>query len=304
MKVFVLAPNENWICDRLVKEWKNHMSHVCVDDVSECDVIWLLAGWCWNHLPIDTLRNKKVVVTEHHIVPEKFDDQKLQNFKIRDQLVDAYHVPNEKTAKFISELTEKPIHVIPYWFNSDIWYPEDKSECRKFFGLPEDKFVVGSFQRDSEGGTRNPKLEKGPDLLAEFLIGLNRDDLHVLLGGWRREYISDRLDAADIQYTRIELAPIEIIRKMYAVCDLYVVSSRYEGGPQALYEASAMKIPIISRDVGVANKILCKNCIVDVPNEIYYPTQSDVELNFKNVQRYNIIRHKDSYHKMLEKIIK
>ena len=302
MKVFILAPHENWICDRLVHEWQEHMSHICVENINDCDVVWLLAGWCWNQIDPNILRQKKVVVTEHHIVPNKFDQQKLKFFNIRDNLVDAYHVPNEKTAVFIRGLTDKPIHIIPYWYNSDIWFPEDKKECRSFLKLPDNKFIVGSFQRDTEGGTRAPKLEKGPDLLIEYLLKLNRDDIHVLLGGWRREYVTDQLDAIKIPYTKIELAPIEIVRKMYNACDLYVVSSRYEGGPQAIYEAAAMNIPIVSRDVGVASNILGKNCVIDIPNSIYYPSSEDVELNFNNVQCYNITQHKDTYYKMLEKI--
>ena len=67
-----------------------------------------------------------------------------------------------------------------------------------------------------------------------------------MLGGWRREYVAAQLDKAQIPYKRIELAPITLVRTMYNCCDLYVVSSRYEGGPQAIYEASVMKIPIIS----------------------------------------------------------
>ena len=304
MKVYLLAPKENWICDRQLQEWETHMSHVTTNSIADCDVAWLLAGWCWNQIHPDVLRQKKVIVSEHHIVPEKFDEQKLCSFKARDELVDAYHVPNEITAAYIRKLTTKPIHIIPYWYNPDLWFFENKIECRNFLNLPTDKFIVGSFQRDTEGGSRNPKLEKGPDLFVDYLINLNRDDLLVLLGGWRREYICDRLTTAGIKYTGIELAPLEILRKMYASCDLYVVSSRYEGGPQALYEASVMKVPIISRDVGLAKKILCKNCIVDIPNEIYYPTISDIELNFNNVKKYNIRVHKDEYFKMLNEVLK
>ena len=304
MKVFLLAPNENWICDRITKEWQNYMPQTVTANIHEADVIWLLAGWCWNQIPTSILQKKKVLVTEHHIVPEKFDSRRLRNFVERDQFADAYHVPNDKTASFISQLTNKPIHVVEYWYDPQLWFSENKEECRKLLGIPNDKFIIGSFQRDSEGGTRLPKLEKGPDLFVDYLQKLDRDNLYVLLGGWRREYLVDRLDAIQIPYKRIELAPITMVRKMYNCCDLYVVSSRYEGGPQALYEASIMKVPIISRDVGVASRILCANCIVDIPNEIYYPSRADVEANFKKVQKYNIENHKELYHEMLENILK
>ena len=298
MKVFVLAPKENWICDRQLAEWNLHASNITTTSIEDCDIIWLLAGWCWNQVDPRILKNKKVVVTEHHIVPEKFNEQKLNSFKVRDALVDAYHVPNDTTASFLKKITNKPIYVIPYWYNPETWYYENKEKCRKELGLPSDKFIVGSFQRDTEGGTRNPKLEKGPDLFVDYLIKMNRDDLLVLLGGWRREYICDRLNDAKIPYTGVELAPLEVVRKMYASCDLYVVSSRYEGGPQAIYEASVMRVPIVSTDVGVARKILCDNCIVDIPNEVYYPTKEDIDLNFSKVKSYTIEVHKEEYFKM------
>jgi len=303
MKIFVLAPRENWICDRQLQEWKKNVSHMTTDDINFCDILWLLAGWCWNQVPTKILSEKKVVVTEHHIVPDKFDEKKINAFKLRDQYVDAYHVPNDTTAGFIKKLTEKPIYVIPYWYDSSTWFIEDKSECRKQFGLPEDKFIIGSFQRDTEGGTRKPKLEKGPDLFVEYVKKMNREDILVLLGGWRREYICDRLSECNIPFTGVELAPIDVVRKMYACCDLYIVSSRYEGGPQAIYEAAAMKVPIVSTDVGVASKILHQNCIINIPHEIYYPTNEDIELNFNNVQRYNIKKHKDEYIKMLKEVL-
>ena len=303
MNIFVLAPKENWICDRQLQEWKKNVPHMTTDDINSCDILWLLAGWCWNQVPTKILSEKKVVVTEHHIVPDKFDEKKINNFKLRDQYVDAYHVPNNTTAGFIKKLTEKPIYVIPYWYDSSTWFIENKLECRKQLGLPEDKFIVGSFQRDTEGGTRNPKLEKGPDLFVEYVKKMNREDILVLLGGWRREYICDRLSECNIPFTGVELAPIDVVRKMYACCDLYIVSSRYEGGPQAIYEAAAMKVPIISTDVGVASKILHQNCIIDIPNEIYYPTSEDIELNFDNVQRYNIEKHKNEYIEMLKEVL-
>ena len=63
MKVFLLAPNENWICDRITKEWQNYMPQTVTANIHEADVIWLLAGWCWNQIPTSILQKKKVLVT-------------------------------------------------------------------------------------------------------------------------------------------------------------------------------------------------------------------------------------------------
>ena len=302
MKVFVLAPHENWICDRIVKEWYTVMGDMSTTDMSTADVLWLQAGWCWNHIPSNFLIEKKILLTEHHIVPEKFGEKQRKEFSLRDQFIDAYHVPNNFTANFIKQLTKKPIHVLGYWYDPEVWFPEGKVVSRKRLQLPQDKFVIGSFQRDTEGGSGLPKLEKGPDLFCDYLERLDRDDLHVLLGGWRRQYVISRLQKVGIPFSLIEKTPLNIVRMMYNSCDLYVVAARYEGGPQAIYEASATRTPIISSDVGVASDILCKSCVIDVTKEIYYPSTEDVGVNFKNVQKFNIINHVKEYAKILEKV--
>lgn len=294
MKIFVLAPQEDWICDRLVSEWYDFYPKHSTKNILEADIVWLLAGWCWNHIPVEILKSKKIVVTEHHIVPEKFSQQKYQNFLLRDQFVDLYHVPNEKTKNMVQQITNKRIEVVPYWLNSNLWKPKDKTSAREFLGLPSDKFIIGSFQRDTEGSDLiTPKLEKGPDLFCNYLIK-NKScwkDLHVLLGGWRRQYVQKILDQEKISYTLNEKAQIETVKEMYAACDLYVVSSRYEGGPQAVIEASAMKVPIISTDVGISSKILSKNCIVDIENNFYNPTEEDVDYAYNKVKNLDIVKH-------------
>ena len=300
MKVFVLAPQENWICDRIAEEWKKYCPDVTTESIQEADVLWLLAGWCWNHVPMHILNSKKVVLTVHHIVPDKFDEP-----KIRDQFVDAYHTPNIKTAEIVKQLTSKPIYVSSYWYDPDCWKPADKSQCRDMLGLPDDKFIIGSFQRDTEGGTRNPKLEKGPDLFCDYVEKIKDEkDIHVLLGGWRREYVIDRLQAAEIPFTFFEKVPLEKLRVMYGACDLYVVASRFEGGPQAVLEAASMKVPIISRDVGIADAVLEPRCVVDIPNELFMPDDDSVEKNYQNVQDYSIVLHKNNYLQIFESVLK
>jgi glycosyltransferase involved in cell wall biosynthesis len=296
MKIYPFVIKENWICDRIAEEWQKYNPDVTVNNPKEADILWILAAWGWTQISPDLLKEKKVVLTIHHIVPDKFDQQKYDEFRFRDQFVDVYHVPNNKTAFMVRNLTNKPIYVIPYWYNEETWYPEDKDEARISLGLPENKFIVGSFQRDTEGNTNLPKLEKGPDLFCDFLEKLkDKKDLHVLLGGWRRGYIIERLKEMKIDYTFYETAPISVIRSMYNSCDLYVVASRFEGGPQAVLEAAATKVPIISRDVGIATEVLSPYCILDIPKQVDLPSQKETEFNFNNVKRFEIKRHKENY---------
>ena len=62
------------------------------------------------------------------------------------------------------------------------------------------------------------------------------------------------------------------IYKYYNLLDLYLITSREEGGPKALLESMACKIPIISTPVGQCIDILNKNngilCDTFSPQEI------------------------------------
>ena len=305
MKIFTLAPKEDWICDRLASEWKQTFPEFNTENLLDADVLWLLAGWCWNHIPVKVLRDKKVIVTEHHIVPEKFTQEKYNIFKFRDQFVDCYHVPNEKTKSFLKQLTNKRIEVICYWFYPQSWKLFNKKESRKELNIPENKFCITSIQRDTEGSDlKTPKLEKGPDLFCSF-IEKNIDkfpNLLVLLGGWRRQYVSKRLESKNIDYMLLEKQSLEVVNKMYCSSDLYVVSSRYEGGPQSVIEAGFLKVPIISNDVGIAKDVLSPNCVFNIDEKFYIPTVSDIEYNHNNVINLSIKSHGLNFISMIKSV--
>ena len=121
MKVYLNDPKENWIVDRIRKEWYENNSDISTEDINSANILWVVAPWQWMHIPVEYYKSKKVLCTIHHIVPEKFDHNKLNEFLVRDQFIDAYHVPNKYTASFVSKLTNKPIHIVSYWYNSSLW---------------------------------------------------------------------------------------------------------------------------------------------------------------------------------------
>jgi glycosyltransferase involved in cell wall biosynthesis len=316
MKIFTLRPNENWICDTIANEFDQFIGQVSTRNAYESDVVWLLADFCWNQIPYEMLKKKKVVVTCHHYVPSKFDVNVQRDFKRRDEIVDLYHVPNERTKEFIQQYTKKPIIMIPYWINLDFWklpknVHEDnlRSIVRNKLNLPHDKFLIASFQRDTEGsgisqGIYLPKIEKGPDTFCDLVEYDHQtsENVEVLLGGWRRQYVISRLEKMNIKYHYFELPTKETIRDMYIVSSLYVVGSRYEGGPQAILEAAALKTPIISTPVGLAEQVLhpssinrdLTQCIVN--NEM-------IEYAYNNiVENFDIKKVIPQYLKMFEEI--
>lgn len=294
MKVYAHPPNEDWICDRMCNEFFTHNSEYATKNFVEADVIWLLSDWCWKQVPLDLLATKPVVTTVHHIVPSKFGINEQNDFRIRDSITNHYHCFNTRTADFISKYTTKEITIIPYWINLEYWKcPEiplitARNEARTKLNLPLDAFIISSFQRDTEGSDlKSPKLEKGPDFLCdaiEDLVATKRyDNIQVLLGGWRRQYVINRLVKAKIPYHYFELTDLDTIKNMYQASSLYLVTARCEGGPQSILEAASLKVPLVSRPVGIAEQILAKRSINEdvtkaIPN-IEHAYQSVVKLD-------------------------
>jgi len=307
MKIYSLAPRENWICDRFVSEWKSSNPKITTDSVYDADIIWLLADWCWNQIDPSILSSKTVVASVHHITPSKFNENQKIEFKVRDNLIDLYHVPCEATKLQIQPYTKKPIWVMPFWVNGDLWKKSSKTknEIRKMFSFDENCFLIGSFQRDTEGSDLvSPKLEKGPDLFCDA-VKRYRDKLkekgqkvRVLLGGWRRQYVINRLDEMGVDYYYYELPKQDMLNLMYNALDLYIVAARYEGGPQAIVECACTETPIISTNVGVASLILDSKSIFLPGSEL--EATPNVMYSKEKVKKYLMPEGFHPYVKMFE----
>ena len=287
MNVFLLPAGENWVCDRFVTQWYEHNSDISVKNISNADILWIVAGWCWNKIPEFILLEKHVVLTIHHIFSEKFDDNKKADFYYRDRFVDVYHVTCEKTRDQIKNLTNKPIFFEPFWVNQNIWFEKSKTDVRKKYNIDKDAYLIGSFQRDTEGSDLiSPKLEKGPDLFCDYVEkeSKRKDNVQVLLSGWRRQYVITRLKNANIKFYYYELPDFLILNELYNCLDLYVVAARCEGGPQAIVECAASRTPIVSTDVGIASRFLSSKSIFD---ESWNATP-DIEEPYRKISQHLI----------------
>jgi glycosyltransferase involved in cell wall biosynthesis len=275
VRAWLHAPRESWIVDRLVGEFSRDNAAIVTDDRASANVLWFMAGWCIDQLGTPR-SDQRIISTVHHLVPGK--RQQWDHVIQHDARVDAYHVPNIRTRDALLSITQKPVHVIPYWVSSQVWpqiAPGEREMARASLGIGTTAHVIASFQRDSEGNSGYPKLEKGPDILCDYIerIAAQRNVI-VLLAGYRRQYVVHRLDAANVRYIYIEHAPAESMRWLYAAADVYVVASRCEGGPQALLECAALGVPVISTPVGMAETLLHPSSIsheltLAVPNVVY-----------------------------------
>lgn len=137
--------------------------------------------------------------------------------------------------------------------------PESRKAMRESLGLPEDAFVIGSFQKDGCGWGEGmePKPVKGPDVFLEALSLLPASvKPFVLLTGPSRGFVKQGLDRLGIPWHHDFLDDPREIAPYYHALDAYVIASRDEGGPKAVMEGMASGIPVISTRVGMAIDII------------------------------------------------
>lgn len=283
MKVFLNKINESWVVDRFRDEWFESNQDISTTNLKDADIIWIFTPWLWNNISKRQLKSKKVLCSVYHIDFQKFTNSEKKDFYKRDKFVDMYHVISEKTKQQLSQLTDKKIISIPFWINQQIWFEiEDKITLRKKHNFVEEKYYIGSFQRDTEGhDLKSPKLIKGPDRFIEIvenLFNINKN-IEVILTGKRRQYVISELNKRKIPFKYYEMASFQEINELYNLLNLYIVSSRIEGGPQAVVECGITKTPIISTDVGIASEILSSNSIFNMQN--YKEATPDIDYAFK-----------------------
>ncbi len=304
MKVYINSAKENWVVDRFIKEWNNYNFKQSKSYFFGNKLIWLIAPWTWHKIPLTYLTKNKVLCTIHHIDEDKFTETESKKFQERDTYVNAYHVISNKTFDQVKKLTSKPIYKIPFWVNQNIWFSiENKKSLRKKFNINNDAYLVGSFQRDTEGKDLiSPKLSKGPDQFIKIILHLNEkhDNLLVLLTGKRRNYMISELRKNKINFKYFEMASFKEINELYNLLDLYIVSSRFEGGPQSILECGITKTPIISTNVGIAEEILGSESIFNMSN--FEKAKPNIEIAYKNSKQFIIPQGFNIFNQVLKEV--
>lgn len=155
---------------------------------------------------------------------------------------------------------------IPIGVDCRLFTPASHSErirMRNKYGIPIHSVVIGSFQKDGNGwGLGNdPKLIKGPDIFLNTMSILKSrvDNLFVLLSGPARGYMKNGLSRLKIPFKHIHLTEYHLIPELYKAIDLYLVTSREEGGPKAVLEAMASGVILVSTPVGQAVDMVINN---------------------------------------------
>jgi glycosyltransferase involved in cell wall biosynthesis len=215
-----------------------------------------------NKLRLDHKSNR-IVVTWFHVVAT--DKRVIERGIIKEAIkyVDIWHTSNNLTKEELIKLgiPIPKIVVIPLGVDLSLFHPllERKEKIRSKLKLPQDRVIIGSFQKDGVGWEDGyePKLIKGPDIFCQVVEILSKKyEIFVLLTGPARGYVKRRLEKIKIPYFHHYLDSPDEIASFYNTLDLYLVTSRVEGGPKAILESLASGIPLVTTKVGMAPDVI------------------------------------------------
>ncbi len=170
----------------------------------------------------------------------------VSNSIVNNRLINEYKIEPQKICQ------------IPLGVNVENFKPSTKShieEAKIKLGISKNNFVIGSFQKDGEGKKDGlePKLIKGPDILIKVLKEISKNfPLTVLLSAPARGYVKRELELNGINYVYKYVNHPDDLSKLYSAIDLYLITSREEGGPKGLMEALSSGKKVVSTPVGMS----------------------------------------------------
>ena len=146
-----------------------------------------------------------------------------------------------------------PVTIVRHGVDTKFFHKRTVSQGR--FGIPAGRFVlgfIGNKGSDSDGG------RKGMDVFLDIVhrAADRWPHLHVTMTGpgWEEEVVklrSQGISASATGYIRKVDLPI-----LYSALDVYLLTSRVEGGPCTVFEAMACETAVVSTRVGAVPDLI------------------------------------------------
>lgn len=265
---------------------------VALSDLADCEVVHSVWWEPLLALAPEQLAGKRVIC---HVAGEPHRYLAIPAFRHAVARVGRWIAQSGQAACQLAAIG-LPNTLIPYAVDTAVFHRLARTdsrleEFRSRWQIPRDRYLIGSFQRDTEGrDLRTPKRVKGPDVFVEIAAALwrRRLPIHVVLAGPRRHWIRGALADRGVPFSFIGTPrdeddastnhqSQETLNLLYSLIDLYLVSSRSEGGPRAVLEAAAAQCKVLSSPVGLAPDVLDLRCLYRSPVDAVALIQQDIE---------------------------
>ena len=265
---FTAGDGKGWALDEDLRQIRASLEAMILE--SSAAAAEVIHAPFWQNLAmVDPEILKRSFVIAHADNPPFFY-LKQPAFLAGQQQVDLWVARSQEALSQFQALGLPAVH-IPYTIDPGLFFPiEDKAALRREFGIPEKAYVIANFHRDTEGADlRIPKVQKNPEFMMAILRRLKDKGVpfHVLLAGPRRHWIREALRNEGMTFTFVgkevggddfgtNILNRATLNRLYNVADLYLIPSRWEGGPQSSMEAAACRCKILSVPIGVGRDIL------------------------------------------------
>jgi len=269
VEVYNISPNREyprWVSN-LIKLYKRTLglSMKLLLDGRRFDVIHIQAsGPMGGFLPAvvgafwKKILGFKMLITFHYGHSKTFLRKYRLFFKFTLSTADMFFVVSQKQWEDISEIlgnhnTQK-IRIMPNGFDQKIFYPQDKTICRKQLGLPQDKKIILN--------VASLVSVKGHEYLIEAInefVKYRKDVMCIIIGdGVIRRKLEDQIKNLHLGYyvKLVGAKPHNEIPLWMNAADIFVLPSLSEGNPTVMFEALGVGLPFVGTTVGGVPEII------------------------------------------------
>lgn len=181
---------------------------------------------------------------------------------------------SQKNKKYSEEqlgVASDKIKVFPNAVNHEVFYPRDKKAMREKYNLPQEKFIIAFTGHFIE--------RKGPLRVLEALNKISDDKVGgIFIGNGVQEPEGEKvLFKGKVSHHQVA--------ELLSAADVFVLPTLNEGSCNAIVEAMACGLPVISSDIEAVreqvtekNGILCEPYDVESIKEAIYSLYKDKEL--------------------------
>ncbi|OAS85788.1 MULTISPECIES: glycosyltransferase [Metabacillus] len=182
------------------------------------------------------------IVTVHHDFDRDSEGLSLRHFIDSYKRSDMILCLNEQQKQRITEYIgqTKPIKVIPHGFDTSFTPKKTYKEQIN----ANNKLVIGFSSR------RYPRLIKGEETLYKIIEGLKDQPVKFIFIGQDRSKEHEFCESLGVESEVYEKIAYSEFPRLYDQMDLFLITSKAEGGPASLPEALATGLPVVSTPCG------------------------------------------------------
>jgi len=217
-----------------------------VQMLRRCDVVHWLSPYDYHNLASLLGRAPQICTIHHCLDGDDHVPDRYQNVRIL--------TVSERSAEMLRSRGFPKIDIIHNGLDAEVFVPCSQLAARDRLGIASDiDCLLGFFGK----GSSNPADRKGTSVLVEVVRILARDRrIGILLSGEGWSDLSAKLERNGAQVINQRAKSLAEMAWFYAAIDLYLCTSRVEGGPMPVLEAMACERPVISTPVGHVPELL------------------------------------------------